>query len=644
MPFLTWASSRQSAGDAGPTGDVAVESAADAAAAVGAPAGMSNAPDDNHAATSERAASEGPFRAEILGSEQQGHVTTYKIQVSGADGAHCVTRRFRHFEALVRATEISPPSSGTMRLDLPPKSFWRKNFRPSFRAIRQQLLSELLATAMSADPFMTWQPLRLFLGIDGSLEELLDMVAQGGNDDGTASTITSASIDSAQHPFMVASRLAASRFQVADREDGWLEVVKDDEGTGESLAACDGSSGPLSAFSAASVLRKLFIGALLVLLLAILSASLVLNADTTQRTANLPKHAAEAAHIPPRSYPAEVADVEPDTQAVSFDPSASCSRPSHSNTTGGLHSWVDSSATTPEPKVTHQLQEAAQAKDERVNASSEHSELGPDAGVSLLEDGGRPTLRAAVDIHDTVLIGAEDLPILSALAWSLLGDAVLAAQDMGKPTQVAWLISFLVLVWSWSSSSRKQQPCMAGSATSPTHDDAVSVGFGGGGGGPSLDVPHLHAAVRALEADQNHAGVSAEASQEPEPEESEPSPTKAAVQEPCPAASNEAVELLAEQPADIDSQLGGEPLQVDAEREEPCLTASNEAVEPLVGGRAEIDSQLLSKPPQADTFAGGCFTFGGWGLRKERPSSASATHSTAPANVADAGNACGSKH
>lgn len=241
-------------------------------------------------AVAEVKASVGPFRAVIVGCGQRGHVTIYEIQVTGRDGSHSVHRRFRHFEALVRATDVMPPASGPLVLELPPKSFFRKTLRASFMADRMRLLGELLDSAMSADPYVTWVPLQFFLGFSGSVEDLLVLVAQpgAGVDDCTSTFCLDApqspANDHQVHPFTVASRLAAAKFQIADREDGWLEVVRDEDETEDEcdiLPSCP-------TFPAAMLGR----GALTVALLLTLFTWLVADTESVHRLGAAQSHAA----------------------------------------------------------------------------------------------------------------------------------------------------------------------------------------------------------------------------------------------------------------------------------------------------------------------------------------------------------------
>lgn len=103
----------------------------------------------------------GPFTVEIVQTTSLDSHMFYILKVQGTDGNHTVRRRYTCFAEMSKALD----PYGDVLPQMPPKSFFRKQFSSGFRDERARVLGGLLVAAMEADPFATHPPLRSFLGI-----------------------------------------------------------------------------------------------------------------------------------------------------------------------------------------------------------------------------------------------------------------------------------------------------------------------------------------------------------------------------------------------------------------------------------------------------------------------------------------------
>lgn len=108
-------------------------------------------------------ATRGPFGTTFEGLDPDSRM--YKIMVYGSDGEHRIFRRYTHFVDL-REQLIASGLPGAAELpQLPPKSFFRKNFSEKFMFQRASCLRSLFQAVLDIDRFVSSDALVEFLAI-----------------------------------------------------------------------------------------------------------------------------------------------------------------------------------------------------------------------------------------------------------------------------------------------------------------------------------------------------------------------------------------------------------------------------------------------------------------------------------------------
>jgi len=107
----------------------------------------------------------GGFTAEVVGRYDENNLqdhTTFTIKVTGPNVNQVVSRRYNQFEEMdthLRARH------GCSLPEMPPKSFFRAKFLPSFMDDREQALGRFINVAVSLDPFLRDERLRNFVSV-----------------------------------------------------------------------------------------------------------------------------------------------------------------------------------------------------------------------------------------------------------------------------------------------------------------------------------------------------------------------------------------------------------------------------------------------------------------------------------------------
>ena len=90
----------------------------------------------------------GKLDVTIENQHQQGGVTMYSIRVAGPTGSHVVERRYKDVEKLRHMMLAQTPQAQVVQM--PPKSFFRKNFSRNFMEERKRLLGEVVVACTAA--------------------------------------------------------------------------------------------------------------------------------------------------------------------------------------------------------------------------------------------------------------------------------------------------------------------------------------------------------------------------------------------------------------------------------------------------------------------------------------------------------------
>ena len=90
----------------------------------------------------------GKLDVTIENQHQQGGVTMYSIRVAGPTGSHVVERRYKDVEQLRHMMLAQTPQAQVVQM--PPKSFFRKNFSRNFMEERKRLLGEVVVACTAA--------------------------------------------------------------------------------------------------------------------------------------------------------------------------------------------------------------------------------------------------------------------------------------------------------------------------------------------------------------------------------------------------------------------------------------------------------------------------------------------------------------